>query len=172
MDVRACPQCAGLDLHGQRLGEGLVLGTEGMRTVCNECGYQGAPLLFRDPEDYRAFRVSQRGPPGAERSGKEAAARSRQEADEAAAEARQHPLPPALAREEPGLLDRLPIVPAIVFLLGAMSLVAGLFSLGLARVGTPAVPLTNGPLGLPLTLLGGGLMLMAARLWQRPRAEA
>lgn len=166
MDLRACPRCASLDLHGQTLGEGLAVGMEGMAAVCAECGFQGAPLLFAREADYVAFREAQRGPPGAERGAKEAAAEAEREAEESAEEAAREPLPAEFAHPTaPGF----PYVPATVFLIGAGSLVLGLLSLRGSR--SPSLVSANeGIVGLPLALIGLGFMLVAWRLARQRRS--
>lgn len=168
MDLRACARCASLDLHGQTLGEGLAVGMEGMASVCAECGFQGQPLLFAREEDYRDFREAQRGPAGHERSARRAAADAESEADAAAEKASREPLPPGL-ETPPGLLDDIPLMPALVFVVGAVSFVLGLLSLRGSRSLDPTSALSQGVAGLPLALLGLGLMLVAWRIAARRR---
>jgi hypothetical protein len=171
MDLAACPRCAGLGMRMRHLGEGGVLGMEGSVATCGECGYQGMPLLFDAEEDYRVFREEHRGPPGAELAPREAAARADRDADAAAEEAASLPMPPEL-RSEPGFLDRVPLVPYLMAALGALALVLGLLTLGWVRGVSEVVPLAGGPLGIPLALLGLGILLVALRLLRQRGAMA
>lgn len=55
MDIEACPSCASLRMRLPTLAAGGILGYSTVTSVCADCGFQGAAMVFRDPARYQDF---------------------------------------------------------------------------------------------------------------------
>lgn len=178
--IRACPRCASPNVHPLRLSEGLIPGaTEIQGTMaCPKCAFQGGILEFEDDEAYLAFRAERRGPPGSERSAREAAALAEREAEEEAARTAQEPLPdlePLLGPDPgPDLIDRLRVVPLMAFAGSVLFVGSGLSALTAVVVQPDALGLVDAAWGVISLLIGVALLAVGKRSWAktsaRPRA--
>jgi hypothetical protein len=54
LEITACPRCGSRRIFQGRLKDGVLTGYTS-RDVCRDCGYQGSPLIFDDPQNYKNF---------------------------------------------------------------------------------------------------------------------
>lgn len=55
--IKACLKCGSKNLRGRTISDGLIPGctdTLGI-LVCEDCNYQGIPIIFYAEEEYQAF---------------------------------------------------------------------------------------------------------------------
>jgi len=54
MEIEACPKCGSRNIFQGKLGEGVLTGYTS-KNVCQDCGYQGMPIIFDSEEEYNNF---------------------------------------------------------------------------------------------------------------------
>jgi C4-type Zn-finger protein len=56
VDIAACPVCGSRRIGMGKLNSGVLFGVTSWKSVCEDCGYQGEPLLFDSEEEYKLFK--------------------------------------------------------------------------------------------------------------------
>lgn len=54
MEIKACPRCGSTKIFQGTMGDGVLTGYTS-RQVCQNCGFQGMPLIFSNEEEYKRF---------------------------------------------------------------------------------------------------------------------
>ena len=54
MDITACPKCGSKHIYTGNISDGVLTGYTS-RYVCQQCGYQGMPIVFDNETDYQKF---------------------------------------------------------------------------------------------------------------------
>ncbi|MCX6665360.1 MAG: TFIIB-type zinc ribbon-containing protein [Euryarchaeota archaeon] len=55
MEITACPKCGSKRIEMGTMGAGVTWGVTSWKSVCEDCGYQGEPLLFDSEKEYEKF---------------------------------------------------------------------------------------------------------------------
>jgi hypothetical protein len=55
MEITACPNCGSKKIGVGNLSDGIVYGLTSWKEVCKDCGYQGAPVIFKNEEIYNKY---------------------------------------------------------------------------------------------------------------------
>jgi hypothetical protein len=144
MRIQACPRCESRDLGLPTASDGVWLGGGELQFyVCRACQYRGMPVEFDNEAEYATF----------------VRTHFDEEPDDAGAE---------VDWPEPGLLERLHVMPVVIGVLGLGGLVAGLLmALGglLLLLGGAWMAFASLLVGALVGLVGLSFVLVAHRAW-------
>jgi hypothetical protein len=169
MLVRACPRCASTEVRGPTIADGIWPGGgELQKLVCDECGFQGMMVEFDREEDYLAFRLEKRGPPGEEKGALHVASTAEKAlaiASEIADERARH----SGLRHETDAIDKSRIVPLLVFLFGLGNVILGFVVATGLYASERTADYGDQAGAIVVILFGVPFIVVAHRMWTKAR---